>query len=207
MHNSVTGFPVHCTSHPRHSLIVTIWPWATVIDMSLAPHLNLLLGMSISPHVSVSETSETSTISRPGSGNSSWANSAKRLPIGMRALCCRGHVLAASQLTKTDGVPSFAAWSAAPVNAGTPTATCVQSNVSVCNPTLLGGSGANGWPSSDKENTSGPVGTRSARPRILLRRRTGPGCAASRTRWPRYPYRASRFTSIKTSACLKKQPC
>ena len=98
VHNSVTGFPVHCTSHSRHSLIVTIWPWATVN----LTNLNLLLGWSTSPHVSVSEASAT-WISRPGSRISSWANSAKRLPIGMGALCCRGHVLAASQLTKTDG--------------------------------------------------------------------------------------------------------
>ena len=41
---------------------------------------------------------------------------------------------------------------------------------------------------------------------ILLRRRTGPGRAASPTRWPRYPHCASRFTSIKTSAGHKKQP-
>ena len=66
----------------------------------------------------------------------------ERLPIGMGALCCRGHVLAASQLTKTDGVPSFA-----------------TSSDSGTNKTLLvGGAGAVGWPSSDKTKNSGPGG-------------------------------------------------
>ena len=207
MWNSVAA----CTTLSRASLCIERRTRATLWSYLSGPrqlstwvwrhtNLNLLFGWSTSPLVSVSDTSET-WISRLGSRISSWDKSAKRLSFRMGALCCRGHVLAASQLTKTGCVPSFA---------------------------TLSGSGANGS-SSDKKNTSGPD-VRSCKSRllsspstmvdcvpnlentfrksaILLRRCTGPGCEASPTRWPRYPYRCSRFTSIKTFACLKIKPC